>query len=157
MVIEKSEICNFADDNIIYVCGDDLSNILENLKHDMKILLTWFRINSFQAIPDKFQFIILGKKQNLVRLVINSIEIEKSKQEILLSITTDNLWTFNEVIDNLCRPANYKLNALRRIRKYLSSEKAKLLCNVFITSQFNYVPLVLDVLQKKTIFKDSKD
>ena len=91
MVIEKSEICNFADDNIIYVCGDDLSNILENLKHDMKILLTWFRINSFQAIPDKFQFIILGKKQNLVRLVINSIEIEKSKQEILLSITTDNL------------------------------------------------------------------
>ena len=28
----------------------------------MKILLTWFRINSFQAIPDKFQFIILGKK-----------------------------------------------------------------------------------------------
>ena len=61
MFIEKSEICNFADDNI-YVCGEDLSNILENLKHDMKIILTWFRINSFQAIPDKFQFIILGKK-----------------------------------------------------------------------------------------------
>ena len=61
----------------------------------------------------------------------------------------DNLLTFNEGIDNLCRPANYKLNALQGIRKYLSSEKAKLLCNVFITSQFNYVPLVLDVLQKK--------
>ena len=91
MFIEKTEICNFADDNTIYDCGEDLSNILENLKHDMKIILTWFRINSFQAIPDKFQFIILGKKQNLVRLVINSIEIEKSKQEILLSITTDNL------------------------------------------------------------------
>ena len=61
----------------------------------------------------------------------------------------DNLLTFNEGIDNLCRPANYKLNALQGIRKYLSSEKAKLLCNVFMTSQFNYVPLVLDVLQKK--------
>ena len=61
----------------------------------------------------------------------------------------DNLLTFNEGIDNLCRPANYKLNALQGIRKYLSSEKAKLLCNVFITSHFNYVPLVLDVLQKK--------
>ena len=93
----------------------------------------------------------------MVKLVINSIEIEKSKKEILLGITIDNLLTFNEGIDNLCRPANYKLNALRRIRKYLSSEKAKLLCNVFITSQFNYVPLVLDILQKKTIFKDSKD
>ena len=61
----------------------------------------------------------------------------------------DNLLTFNEGIDNLCRPANYKLNALQGIRKYLSSEKAKLLCNVFMTSQFNYVPLVLDVLKKK--------
>ena len=30
----------------IYGCGEDLSNILENLKHDMKILLTWFRISS---------------------------------------------------------------------------------------------------------------
>ena len=31
MFIEKSGICNFADDNTIYDCGKDLSNILENL------------------------------------------------------------------------------------------------------------------------------
>ena len=54
MLIEKSEICNFADDNTIYDCGGDLSNILENLKHDMKILLTWFRINSLQPIQVNF-------------------------------------------------------------------------------------------------------
>ena len=62
MFIEKSEICNFADDNTIYDCGKDLSNISENLKHDMKILLKWFRINSLQANPGKFQFMILGEK-----------------------------------------------------------------------------------------------
>ena len=78
MFIEKGEICNFADDNTIYDCGEDLSNILENLKHDMKILLTWFRINSLQANPGKFQFMILGKKeQNSVKLIINSTEIEE--------------------------------------------------------------------------------
>ena len=37
--IEKTEVCNFADNNTIYDCGEDLSNILENLKHDLKILL----------------------------------------------------------------------------------------------------------------------
>ena len=42
--IEKTEACNFADDNTIYDCGKDLSNILENLKHDLKILLKWFRL-----------------------------------------------------------------------------------------------------------------
>ena len=62
MFIEKSEICNFADGNTIYDYGEDLRNILWNLKHDMKILLKWFRMNSLQANPGKFQFMILGKK-----------------------------------------------------------------------------------------------
>ena len=61
MFIEKKEICSFAD-NTIYDCGKDLPNILDNLKHDMKILLKWLRINSLQANPGKFQFMILGKK-----------------------------------------------------------------------------------------------
>ena len=38
MFIEKTEICNFADDNTIYGCTEGLSNILENLKHDLKII-----------------------------------------------------------------------------------------------------------------------
>ena len=150
MFIEKSEIFNFADDNTIYNCGEDLSNILENLKHDMKILLKWFRINTLQANPGKFQFKILGKKnRNSIKLIINSIEIEESEKVVLLGITTDDLLTFNEHIDNLCRTANYKLYALRRIRKYLSLEKAKLLCNSFINSQFNYAPLVWLFCRKK--------
>ena len=137
MFIEKTEICNFADDNTIYDCGEDLSNILENLKHDLKILLKWFRINSLQANPGKFQFMILGKKKrNSVKLIINTTEIEESRKVVLLGITIDNLLIFNEHIDNLCCTANYKLHALQRIRKYLSLEKAKLLCNAFINSQF---------------------
>ena len=143
MFVEKSEICNFADDNTIYDYAEDLSNILENLKHDMKILLKWFRVNSLQANPGKFQFMILGrKKRNSVKLIINSTEIEESKEVVLLGITIDNFLTFNEDIDNLCRTANYKLHALRRIRKYLSLEKAKRLWNAYINSQFNYAPLV---------------
>ena len=92
MFIEKTEICNFADDNTIYDCGEDLSNILENLKHDLKISLKWFRINSLQANPSKFQCIILGKKkQNSVKLITNTTEIEKSRKVVLLGITIDNL------------------------------------------------------------------
>ena len=46
-------IYNFADDNTIYDCGKDLSNDLENLKHDMKILLKWFKTNSLQTTLGK--------------------------------------------------------------------------------------------------------
>ena len=86
MFIEKTEICNFADDNTIYDCGEDLSNILENLKHDLKILLKWFRINSLQANPGKFQFMILGKKKrNSAKLIINTTEIEERRKVLIFN------------------------------------------------------------------------
>ena len=67
---------------------------------------------------------ILGrKKQNSVKLKINASEIEESKRAVLPGITIENLLTFNEHIDNLCRTANFKLHSSRRIRKYLSLEK----------------------------------
>ena len=101
---------------------------------------------------------ILGKKKrNSVKLIINTTEIEESRKLVLLSITIDNLLIFNEHIDNLCRTANYKLHALRRIRKYLSLEKAKRLCNAFINSQLKNAPLVWKFCKKIYIFKDSKD
>ena len=52
--IEICEICNFADDNTLYSSGVELSSILENLKHDTKTILNWFRINSLKANPGKF-------------------------------------------------------------------------------------------------------
>ena len=61
MFIENCEICNFVDDNTLYNSGIELSSILENLKHDTKTILKWFRINSLKANPGKFQFMILGK------------------------------------------------------------------------------------------------
>ena len=36
----------------------------------------------------------------------------------------------------------YKLHALRRIRKFLIAEKAKIRDNAFIDSQFNFAPLI---------------
>ena len=60
----------------------------------------------------------------------------------LLRLTIDKELNFSEHTDKLCRNAQYKLSTLRRIRKYLSLEKAKMLGNAFIDSQFNYAPLI---------------
>ena len=62
MFIENYEICNFVEDNTLYSSGIELSSVLENLKHDTKTILKWFRIKSLKANPVKFQFMILGKK-----------------------------------------------------------------------------------------------
>ena len=54
LVIEKSDICNFADDNTLYSHSSNLPLILNNLEHDMRNLLYWFKINSLKANPVKF-------------------------------------------------------------------------------------------------------
>ena len=53
-VIEKSDICSFEDDNTLYSCGANLKTVLENLKHDARKLLYWFKINSIKVNPQNF-------------------------------------------------------------------------------------------------------
>ena len=55
------------------------------------------------------------------------------------------------MLKNLCRKAPYKLHALRRIRKFLTIEKAKMLGDAFIDSQFNCAPL-LWLFCRKTLY-----
>ena len=61
LFIERTNICNFSDDNTIYSCQNDLKPISEDLRYDMVTLLRWFKENSMKVNPKKFQFMILGK------------------------------------------------------------------------------------------------
>ena len=71
LFVERTNICNFTDDNTIYRCDGDLEFVLEDLQYDKKILLNWFKINSMKPNLKKFQFMILGKSSRLpVTLVI---------------------------------------------------------------------------------------
>ena len=54
-------------------------------------------------------------------------------------------------IEDLCKKASYKLQAIRRIRGYLAVEKARILANAFINSQFNYARLTWMFAEKTLI------
>ena len=144
-------------DNTIYRWDSDLEIVLEDLQHDMKNLLNWFKINSMKPNPKKFQFMILGKASRLpVILNINNIKMRESLKVILSGLTIDNCLTFKDHIDTLCRNASYKLHALQRIRKYLTPDKAKLLYNAFINSQFSYDSIIWMFCRKTDYLKMEK-
>ena len=63
----------------------------------------------------------------------------------------DKNLTFKTHVHNLVRKAQYKLHALRCIRKFLTIEKAKILGNAFIDGQFNYAPLIW-MFCRKTLY-----
>ena len=149
-MIIRSDVCNFADGNTLYSCDKKIENIFFNPKIDLKNVLYWFQVNSLKANPGKFQFIILeDKKNNTFVLNIHEKEMKNSSEVELLDITIDRQLKFKKHIDNLCRKVSYKLHALRRIRNFLTLEKAKMLANAFINIQFNYTPLVWMFVGKK--------
>ena len=63
MFIEKTDICNFADDNTLHKSSPSLSLELNCLEHDITIVLNWFKVNSLKANPQTIQFMVLdGEK-----------------------------------------------------------------------------------------------
>ena len=96
----KSEICNFADDNTLYSFGKKLDTIFSNLKYDLENALSWFQASSLKANSSKFEFMILGDKQNtLFVLNFNGKKINNSR-EIELS---DNQLKFKKHIENYAK------------------------------------------------------
>ena len=154
LFIRKSGICNFADDNTLYSVGKNIENVISDLKTDLVGVMEWFKINSLKANPGKFQFMVLGNKdERSFNIHINNIKIKNLNEVTLLGIKIDKNLTFKKHISELCRSASYKLHTLCRIRKYLTFEKAKLLANAFINSQFNYAPLIWMFANKSSIDK----
>ena len=129
---------NFADDNTLYSVGKNVENVNSDLKTDLVEVMEWFKINSLKANPDKFQFMVFGNKdESSFDIHINNVKIKDSNEVTLLGIKINKNPTFKKYFSELCRRASYKLHTLCRIMKYLTVEKAKLLANVCINSQFN--------------------
>ena len=94
MISERTNICNFADDNTMYSCNINLQTILKDLKYNMQNILKWFKVNSMKPNPKKFQFMILGKstRQSII-LNINNVKIRETSSAVLLGLTIDNQLT----------------------------------------------------------------
>ena len=90
---------------------------------------------------------VLGDKQDTSSVLnINGKKINNSREIELLGIVIDNLLKFKKHIENQCKKVSFKLHALRRIRKFLTVEKAIILADTFINSQFS----IPDNLRKRS-------
>ena len=80
LFIKETEICNFTDDNTIYVCDSSIETVKWKLISEVKNTTNWLQLNSLVANPSKFQIMFLGVK-NLVKLEINGKQLS-SKNDI---------------------------------------------------------------------------
>ena len=93
-----------------------------------------------KANPDKYHFICSSNLKTSI--MIENRKIHNSTCEKLLGVFFDNKLTFQSHIDNICKKAAHKLNAISRITPYMDFNKRKLLANAFFSSLFNYCLLI---------------
>ena len=143
MFVEKSDICNFTDNNALYKSSPSLSVVLNCLEHDITMVLNWFIVSSLKANPQKFQFMVLGGKKSFqYKWKVEDTYIFSKDKVVLLGITIDKKLTFEAHIENLRKKVSYKLWALQRIRKLHTTIRAKTMASSFVNSQFNYCAIV---------------
>ena len=96
----------------------------------------WFRENGIVVNSNKFQAIILNRKeaQAAHKLIIDNKEIKTTNSIKLLGINIDDQLKFNEHISVLCSKAAMQLNALSRLQKYMGKSEKEAIINSFILS-----------------------
>ena len=94
--IQKSIICN-SEDDALYSCSQDIQTVIENLTYDLKNILTWLKVNSMKANPEKFQFIILSKTTRPeYNLLIDLNVIKKAADVEMLGLIEENKLSFEK-------------------------------------------------------------
>ena len=82
----------------------------------------------------------LGRDVTILR--IGSADVVNSSEEKQLGVQIDSKLSFDNHVSKLCQKASNKLYALARISPYMDQRKLRTPMRVFITSQFQYCPLI---------------
>ena len=141
--IQNSDICNHTDTTTIFAFDKNLDSIFHWLETDCSVALEWFTDNFMKLNADKCRLLVLGQRcDDLVTLRIGNADAVNSSEEKLLGAQIDSRLSFNNYVSKLCRKTSNKLYALARISPYVDQSKLGALMRAFITSQFQYCPLI---------------
>ena len=128
--MNNTELASYADDNTPYAVGNNIEELIVKLQNASKTLFQWFSDNQMKSNPDKCNFICNTSKK--VSLIVENKEINNSTHERLLGVKIDSKLSFNTHIDDICKKASGKLNALSRITPHLDFKKKKVIDKFFL-------------------------
>ena len=152
--VEHSDICNYADDNSLSVADVSIDHIISKLELDIRSLDEWLQNNYMLLNQEKCQFMIIessrAQRIEKAKIKLSNKYIEEISKGKLLGISFDNKLTMSDHIKKICKQSSNELYALARISPYLDVPKRKILMKSFITSQFNYCPIVWMYCQHKS-------
>ena len=148
----------YADDTQIYLNGkvNDIVKLIEKINTDLQYIFSFSTDNCLKLNEGKSVFIIIGSKQNLVKvgnhilppILINNKPIKRETVVKNLGILIDENMSWDSEINKCISNGYLKLKQAYRFKHFLSKTSKKLIVQSYILSQFNYSSIVLQNLTK---------
>ena len=127
--LKISELYNFADNNTTSTASKNMSNLIRALEKELETAVEWFNQNRMIVNPDKFQAMLLEKRNenNQLCLKINNQTIKTTNCVKLLGINIDSKLNIDSHIFDLCKNTSMQLNALNRLRASIGDKEMEIL------------------------------
>ena len=97
-----------------------------------------------KANADKFQLMFLNCQNSNTDNVLhlNSCTIKATSSITILGIEFDDKLNFESHINEICNKTSKQINALKRMKHLTDRECKKIIYNSYISSNFNYCPII---------------
>ena len=125
--------------------GQTINTIIPILESEISTLNSWFKDNCMLLNEEKCKYMIIEPQRSKCgdsEIRIGDYSVKNTNKEKLLGVVLDSHLKFDHHIKKICSEAGKKISALARIAPYLDEEKRKLLMKTFITTYFNYCPII---------------
>ena len=133
--IHHSQVFNFADNNKIYACGQNLDSVTSNIESGMKTAIIWYKYNDMVANLGKISAIVhRSKRRYKLCIDINGSLIQLNDSVKLLSVTIDAILNFNQYVQSICKKTPNQTRAFSRVAPNLEYEKDVLMLSFYSVS-----------------------
>ena len=137
------QLVNYADDNHICHECENLEMLQKHLQDDSNKAVKWFDNNQTTANPDKFQSIVLSRRNvETFDISVDDHTISRDNTSKMLGVTLDDKLNSKAHIRYICQTASCQINALKRISTFLNEQCRMNVYKSFINANFNYCPMV---------------
>ncbi len=167
LTLKKCKTILFADDTTVYVTHKNLRYLKDSIRHDLSILVDWFRANKLTLNLDKTSFVLFqpqgGAFNEEISLMADNINILRERTVKFLGLYLDEHLKFDTHVKHVCSKLAKNVYMLRNVMHIVPKWALRTLYYSYIHSNLMYGlsvwgPLVIKsnlnrvrVLQKKAI------
>ena len=147
---------NYADDNCLSYAGNGVELIEKILTSDIDTLRKWFKENSLEENPVKFQSMLISSRDKIdlkLDVSVDATVLETTESIKILGVTVNRKLDINDHVSQMCTKAGRQLNVLPSLKGCLDYKQPYGHLQDFYYVYFNHCPIKLMFTCKASLSK----